>query len=129
MQQQQQQQQEFTKCQGAPLLKCLSAAARASLRHFEVAAVLTPFSGRLPLHPDLRVPKSFVWVAVTDWAVLVVSLQRPDVLLELPLTLACHMVRWQLGEGARCWCPHMRTTLTGASGPHTALHAGHGACD
>lgn len=91
-------QMEFTKCQGCQLLTSIPAAARAALHHFEVAAVLQPFQARPPLAAGRVVPhKSFVYVVVTDWALLLVSMpssqQGPQVLLEMPLLLLQHMVR------------------------------------
>lgn len=83
---------EFTKCQGCQLLSSIPTAARETLHHFEVAAVLQPFTSRPPLPVNRTVPqRSFVYVVVTDWAVLLVSMpssqQGPVILLEVPLLL------------------------------------------
>ena len=88
---------EFTKCQGCQLLTSIPAAARQSLHHFEVAAVLQPFQARPPLPVGRSVPqKSFVYVVVTDWSLLVVSMPSskagPVVLLEVPLLLILNLV-------------------------------------
>lgn len=90
---------EFTKCQGCQLLTSIPASARQTLHHFEVAAVLDSFQARPPLPVGRYVPqKSFVYVVVTDWSVLVVSIPSskagPMVLLEVPLLLIQYMVRY-----------------------------------
>jgi hypothetical protein len=89
---------EFNKCQGCQLLTSIPTAPRATLHHFEVAAVLESFQPRPPLPPGKPVPqRSFVHVVVTDWLLLLVSLpsskQGPVVLLEMPLLLIHSMVR------------------------------------
>jgi hypothetical protein len=96
---------EFTKCQGCQLLTSIPASARETLHQFEVAAVLEPFTARLPLPLGRHVPqKSFVYVVVTDWSVLLVSMpssqQGPVVLLEVPLLLIKYLVRACFGPWA-----------------------------
>jgi hypothetical protein len=87
---------EFTKCQGCQLLSNIPAAARQTLHHFEVAAVLQPFTSRPPLPGGNLPQKSFVHAVITDWALLLVSLpssqQGPIVLLEVPLLLIQNLV-------------------------------------
>jgi hypothetical protein len=98
---------EFTKCQGCQLLTSIPTAARATLHHFEVSAVLEPFQPRPPLAPGKPVPqRSFVYVVVTDWSLLLVSMpssqQGPVVLLEMPLLLIHSMVRDAAVAAAAC---------------------------
>jgi hypothetical protein len=98
---------EFTKCQGCQLLTSIPASARETPHHFEVAAVLEPFTARLPLPVGRSVPqKSFVYV-VTDWSVLLLSMpssqQGPLVLLEVPLLLIKYMVRVCFIPWAASW--------------------------
>lgn len=87
---------EFTKCQGCQLLGSIPAVARQTLHHFEVAAVLQPFTSRPPLPGGALPQKSFVHAVVTDWALLLVSLpaqqQGPQVLLKVPLLLIQNLV-------------------------------------
>lgn len=106
---------EFTKCQGCQLLTSIPAAARATLHHFEVAAVLQPFQARPPLDASAtgrqqQVPaKTFVHVVVTDWSLLLVSLpssqHAPAALLELPLLLIGYTV-------SACLCVPAQTAST-----------------
>lgn len=117
----QQHSMEFTKCQGCQLLTSLPSAARATLVHFEVVAVLAPFHIQprfLPTSPAAAsasagggggVPhKCFVYGVVTDWSLLLLSMpsaaSAPTLLLELPLLMLQSMVRTRVCDECMGWC-------------------------
>ncbi len=95
--------QEFVKCQGTVLLGKLPEAARKSLRYYEVAALIGSFQPKPPLSGPVLAGKSFWYVVVTDWSVLIVSMAGKDetsVALEVPLLCIRDMVRstWCAGH-------------------------------
>lgn len=83
------QSQEFVRCQAIELLSRLPAAARNSVRYYEVAALVLPFQPLPPLSgPRLKARRYFYFV-VTDWSVFVIPMggkgQVDDsVALEIP---------------------------------------------
>lgn len=90
------QQQEFVRCQAIELLSRLPAAARDSVRYYEVAALLKPFQPLPPLSgPQLGAKKYFYFV-VTDWSIFVIPFggsSENAIALELPCLCIRNLVR------------------------------------